>query len=94
VDQVDVTALGESHSAVEDCLRVEAYTWSMPEGGGQLLVPITLGVWNPPDPRADPDRDPDPVPDTKPKKPKPTHAEPKPERGKVIIIHDDDDDGD
>jgi hypothetical protein len=83
VDQVDVTALGESHTAVEDCLRVEAYTWSMPEGGGQLLVPITLGVWDPPDPGAEPE--PEPVPDAKP-----THAEPTRERGKVIVIPDTD----
>lgn len=82
VDQVDVTALGKSNSAVEDCLRVEAYTWAMPDGGGQLLVPITLGVWDPPEPGAQP------APDSEPK-PKPTHAEPEPDRGKVIIIRDD-----
>jgi hypothetical protein len=89
VDQVDVTALGESHAAVEDCLRIEAYTWAMPQGGGQLLVPVTLGLWHPANVGAEPE--PEPEPEAKPKS-KPTHAEPEPEPGKVIIIRDDEPD--
>jgi hypothetical protein len=40
VSDVEVTALGETHVAVEDCLRAEAFTWLMPDRGGQVLIPV------------------------------------------------------
>jgi hypothetical protein len=97
VSDVEVTALGETHVAVEDCLRAEAFTWLMPDRGGQVLIPVTLGPWDDsyevvqeqPEPESEPEPEPEPKtkPKTKPKaKPKP---EPKPERGKVVIIRDD-----
>ncbi|WP_146157246.1 hypothetical protein [Enhygromyxa salina] len=96
VDQVDVTALGETDTAIEDCLRVEAYTWAMPQGGGQLLLPVTLGVWRPSDPAepagpsepSEPSRPAGPAGPASTSRSKP--AEPDPNRGKVIIIRDDD----
>ncbi|PRQ09747.1 hypothetical protein [Enhygromyxa salina] len=96
VDQVDVTALGETDTAIEDCLRVEAYTWAMPQGGGQLLVPVTLGVWRPSD-SAEPAERTEPSGPSEPSGPagpastsRSKPAEPDPNRGKVIIIRDDD----
>ncbi|WP_146658129.1 hypothetical protein [Enhygromyxa salina] len=85
VEQVDVTALGESHGAVEDCLRVEAYTWAMPQGGGQLLVPVTVGVWG--DAGSDVGGEAEAEPEVEAKAAKPEGER---ERGKVIIIRDED----
>jgi hypothetical protein len=90
--EVQVTALGDTHSAVEDCLRAEAFTWWMPPGGGQVLVPITLGDWDSLAPSIAP-AEPAPEPKPEPKsKSKPKPDKPDPERGKVIIIRDEDDD--
>ena len=78
VDEVEVTALAATHPAVEDCLRAEAFTWLLPEGGAHLRVPVTLGDWD------------EAAVDVS--MPEPTD-EPEPadeERGKVIIIRDDD----
>lgn len=86
VAEVEVTALGETHAVVEDCLRAEAFTWLMPDRGGQVLIPVTLGPW---DPSMEVAQEPEPK-TTKPKKPKAKgKPEPAPERGKVVIIRDD-----
>jgi hypothetical protein len=87
VAEVEVTALGETHAVVEDCLRAEAFTWLMPDRGGQALIPVTLGPW-------DASMEIEQEPETKPKgkgksKPKTKPEPPPPERGKVVIIRDD-----
>lgn len=87
VAEVEVTALGETHATVEDCLRAEAFTWLLPDRGGQVLIPVTLGPW---DPSYEVVQEPEPK-QAKPKsttKPK-GKPEPAPERGKVVIIRDD-----
>jgi hypothetical protein len=78
VDQVELTALADTHPAVEDCLRAEAFTWLMPEGGGQVLVPVTLGPWGE---GADEGGYED-------ESPSPESGPVDEERGKVIIIRD------
>jgi hypothetical protein len=91
VAEVEVTALGETHVAVEDCLRAEAFTWLLPERGGQVLIPVTLGRWDA-SYEVEPEPEPEPKPESKPKsQPKKSKSkpEPKPERGKVVIIRDD-----
>jgi hypothetical protein len=87
VTEVDVTALGETHVAVEDCLRAEAFTWLMPDRGGQVLVPVTLGPW---DASMEAVREPEPKAKSKTKTKAKSKAkpEPDPERGKVVIIRD------
>jgi hypothetical protein len=64
----------------------------MPDRGGQVLIPVTLGPW---DASYEVAREPEPEPEPKSKsktqpksKPQPK-PEPKPERGKVVIIRDD-----
>lgn len=97
VNDVEVTALGETHVAVEDCLRAEAFTWLMPDRGGQVLIPVTLGPWDAsyevaPQPGPEPEPEPEPKPKPKGKgksKTKPKPEPPPPERGKVVIIRDD-----
>jgi hypothetical protein len=94
VDEVEVTALGQTHATVEDCLRAEAFTWLMPDRGGQVLIPVTLGPWDDSyevEPEPEPEPEPESEPKAKPKgktKPK-AKPEPPPERGKVVIIRDD-----
>lgn len=92
VDQVEVVARGPSHDAVDDCLRAEAFTWLLPEGGaGRIEVPVMLGQWTPElDPN--PPQPAEPKPESKPSKGKSSKPEPEPERGKVIIIRDDEED--
>jgi hypothetical protein len=90
VAEVEVTPMGATHVAVEDCLRAEAFTWLLPEPGGQVLVPVTLGPW---DGALEAEPEPEPEPKDKAKgkgkgKAK-TKVEPLPERGKVVIIRDD-----
>lgn len=46
VVEVEIEARGPTHGAVEDCLRAEAFTWSLPESeAGRIEVPVTLGDW-------------------------------------------------
>jgi hypothetical protein len=90
VAEVEVMPLGETHAVVEDCLRAEAFTWLMPDRGGQVLIPVTLGPW---DASMEVVQEPEPAAKPKPKgtgktKPK-AKPEPPPERGKVMIIRDD-----
>lgn len=88
VDSVELTALGDTRDAVEDCLRVEAYTWLLPEGGGQVLVPITLGNWLGNGDASTPE--PTPTAEPKDKGKGKDKSEAKPDRGQVIIIRDED----
>jgi hypothetical protein len=92
VSEVEVTPLGDTHVAVEDCLRAEAFTWLMPEPGGQVLVPVTLGAWDASleaAPEPEPEPEPEPKGKTKTKGKAKAKPEPEPERGKVVIIRDD-----
>jgi hypothetical protein len=84
VSEAEVTPLGPTHDAVEDCLRAEAFTWLLPERGGQVLVPITLGPW---EASLEAVREAEPEPKPKPKKGK-GKSKPEPERGQVLIIRD------
>ncbi|WP_146156273.1 hypothetical protein [Enhygromyxa salina] len=83
VDQVDVTALGSSRETVEECLRAEAFSWLMPKGGGQVLIPVTLGPWD-----ASGGGDPGDPGAAEPEPPEPPEVEPERRRGEVIIIRD------
>ncbi|NVB36607.1 hypothetical protein G6O69_02100 [Pseudenhygromyxa sp. WMMC2535] len=108
VDDLNIDALGPSNHAVEDCLRAEVFTWTLPPAAGELVIPVTLGSWSQGgegdalDPDADPDAldpnalDPDALdPDADPDAAEPEpEPEPEPERGKVFIIRDEEDDAD
>lgn len=85
VAEVEVTPLGPTHEAVEDCLRAEAFTWLLPEPGGQMLVPVTLGPW---EGTLEVEEAPKGKGKGKGKGKTETKVEPLPERGKVVIIRD------
>jgi len=104
VDEVEIDARGQTHDAVEDCLRAEVFTWLLPEiiNGeevGRLTVPLSLGRWTVELEQAAIERDAEAEAAKGKAKGKPK-AEPKGagkqpaerERGKVVIIRDEDPD--